>query len=239
MLAGFIASLLVRWALRALARPARRSCRWPPARSGGSRHRWPTSRSTSLALLTFLGVTYFVLDYIGVTFLAQRVAGDLLMAIACVRGVTALSKAYLAPENSRRRLVNMDDFAAVEAERWVAVLLGLGLYGYFGLEAARRLGLPWTVHSFLNHLLFLVVAGLTIRAIYRLRAYLGVQHRAVGRAPGLEHGHRALPAVAGAGRQRPPRPGRLGGAGLSRLGGGRARRCHPADPRPAGDRSWP
>ena len=76
----------------------------------------------------------------------------------------------------------MDDFAAVEAERWVAVLLGLGLYGYFGLEAARRLGLPWTVHSFLSHLLFLVVAGLTIRAIYRLRAYLGVQHPAVGRA---------------------------------------------------------
>lgn len=172
-LAGLVASLVVRMALR------------------GWRARLvalPVAAKTKLrvkatlaclvvdlaALLTFLGVTDLVLGYTSVSFLAQRVAGELLVAIASVRGATALSKAYLAPENGRRRLSGMDDAAAVEAERWVAVLLGLGLYGYFGLEAALRLGLPWTVHGFLLHLLFLVVAGLTIRAIYRLRAYLGV-----------------------------------------------------------------
>ena len=133
-----------------------------------------------VALVTFLVVTYVVLRYTAVSILAQRVAGDILTAIAGVRGATALSQAYLAPENPRRRLADMDDAAAIEAERWLASLLGLAIYGYFGLEAARRLGLPWTVHAFLLHLLFFVVAVLAIRAIYRLRAYLGAADRALG-----------------------------------------------------------
>ncbi len=126
-----------------------------------------------VALATFLLVTYVVLRYTAVSLLGQRVAGDILTAIAWVRGVTALSKAYLAPENARRRLAKMNDAAAREAERWVGTLLGLAFYGYCGLEAARRLGLPWTVHAFLQHTLFLVVAAVAIWAIYRLRAYLG------------------------------------------------------------------
>ena len=114
VLAGFVASLLVRWALR---RWRARETELPLVASKKRRIKASLAYLAVdlLALLTFLGVTYFVLDYIGVTFLAQRVAGELLMAIACVRGATALSKAYLAPENSRRRLVHMDDFAAVEA----------------------------------------------------------------------------------------------------------------------------
>ena len=155
-------------------------------------------------------------------------------AIACVRGATALSKAYLAPENSRRRLVHMDDFAAVEAERWVAVLLWAGplrLFRARGGAAARaaldrpQLSQPPAVPGRRrpDHQGDRPPARLSRRAA-----------PAVGRAPGLEHGHRALRAMAGAGRQQPPRPGRLGGARLSRLGGGRARRCHPADPWPAG-----
>ena len=106
------------------------------------------------------------------------------VSIACVRAVTALSKAYLAPENARRRLSGMNDAAATEAERWIATLFGLAFYGYFGLAAARRLGLPWTVHGFLAHALFFLVAVLTIRAIYRLRAYLGAAIERWGEASG-------------------------------------------------------
>ena len=42
-----------------------------------------------------------------VSILAQRVAGDILFAIAGVRGITALSRAYLAPKNPRRRLARL------------------------------------------------------------------------------------------------------------------------------------
>lgn len=170
---GFLASLVVRYILRGWRQ---RKTALPLAAKTSKRIKASfVYLAVDLAALgTFLAVTYFVLDHIGVSFLAQRVAGELLIAIAAVRGVTALSKAYVAPENSRRRLIGMDDAAALETARWVALLMGLGLYGYFGLEAAQRLGLPWTVYGFLQHVLFLVVAGLTIRAIYRLRAYLGV-----------------------------------------------------------------
>ena len=113
----------------------------------------------------------------------------------------------------------MDDAAALEAQRWVAVLFGLGLYGYFALEAARRLGLPWTVHGFLMHTLFFVVAVLAIRAIYRLRAYLGAAIERWGAASGS--GPRPLSALASLLRDRAPRARRLGGAGLPRLGGRR------------------
>lgn len=170
---GCLASLLVRYLLRGWRQ---RQTTLPLAARTSKRIKASLVYLTVdlAALVTFLAVTYFVLDHLGVSFLAQRVASELLIAIAVVRSVTALSKAYVAPENSRRRLIDMDDAAALETARWVALLMGLGLYGYFGLEAARRLGLPWTVYGFLQHVLFFIVAGLAIRAIYRLRAYLGV-----------------------------------------------------------------
>lgn len=186
VLGGFIASLAVRVTLRGWRN--RRGDLPPEARRKSRLKASLANLIVNLAALaTFLVVTYVVLRYTAVSILGQRVAGDILTAIACVRGATALSKAYLAPENARRRLANMDDAAANEAERWVAVLFGLAFYGFFGLEAARRLGLPWSVHAFLIHTLFFVVAALTIRAIYRLRAYLGaaIERWGTAASPGI------------------------------------------------------
>ena len=183
VLAGFAASLVVRLLLR----------RWRDRRGGlpleATRHARLRASLAHLAvnlaaLLTFLVVTHFVLSYTAISILGRRVAGDILVSIACVRMVTALSKAYLAPENARRRLSAMNDAEATEAERWMVTLFGLGLYGHFGLTAARRLGLPWSVHGFLSHLLFFIVAVLTMRAIYRLRAYLGAAIERWGEASG-------------------------------------------------------
>ena len=171
-IAGFLASLLVRLLLR----------RWRDARTSlplAARSKARIKGSLAYlsvdlaALITFLSVTYGALAYTSVSILARQVAGDILIAIAAVRGITALSRAYLAPENPRRRLAKLDDAAAAAVQWWLALLLGLSIYGYFGLEAARRLGLPWTVHAFLTHILFFVVAMLAIKVIYGLRANLG------------------------------------------------------------------
>ena len=43
------------------------------------------------------------------------------------------------------------------------------IYGYYALEAGRQLGLPWTIHGFLLHLLFLVVALMLTMLIVRSR----------------------------------------------------------------------
>jgi small-conductance mechanosensitive channel len=172
VLAGFLASLIV----RALLRGWRQRLEDLPLEARRKRRVKASLAHLAVnlaALLTFLAVTYVVLSYTAVSILGRRVAGDILIAIAWVRSVTAFSKAFFAPESPRRRLANLDDAAAIESNRWVAVLFGLGFYGYYGLEAARRLGLPWTVHAFLTHVLFFVVTALAIWAIYRLRTFLG------------------------------------------------------------------
>jgi small conductance mechanosensitive channel len=172
VLAGFFASLLVRLLLRgwrdrlsALPLAARRKAKLKASLAHLA--------VNLLALGVFLAITYAVLAYGDVSLLARRIAGDVLVAIACVRGLTALSSALLAAENPRRRLVDLDDALAVRVQRWLSLLLGLSFYGYFALNAARRLGLPWTVHGFLLHILSAVVAGLLITVIYRLRGHVG------------------------------------------------------------------
>ena len=130
VLAGFIASLVVRAILRGWR--DRRGLLPLEARRKARLRASAAHLAVNLAaLITFLAVTYVVLSYTAVSILGQRVAADILFSIACVRAVTALSKAYLAPENARRRLSAMDDAAAIEAERWVATLFGLGLLRLF------------------------------------------------------------------------------------------------------------
>lgn len=125
------------------------------------------------ALLVFLLVTWAVLAYGDTTPIAGQIAGDALLAIGAVRGLTSLSKALLAPENPRRRLpAAIDDALARGIQRWLTLLLGLAFYGHAALRAAERLGLPWTVQGFLRRLLFLVVAVLLVVQIYRLRGHL-------------------------------------------------------------------
>lgn len=122
-----------------------------------------------LALTIFLVVTDTVLRLGNSTFLTRLMAGDVLTAVGCVRSLSAVSKALLAPENGRRRLVALDDGMARHLHRWLVWILGLAVYGHYALQATDRLGLPWTVEGFLTHLLFLVVTGLVILQIYRLR----------------------------------------------------------------------
>ena len=78
----------------------------------------------------------------------------------------------------------MDDAEAIEAERWAATLFGLGLYGYFGLARGAPTGTALERARVPSHVLFFLVAALTIRAIYRLRAYLGAAIERWGEASG-------------------------------------------------------
>ena len=113
VLGGFLASIAGPRPSAPLAQSSRRSAARGPAQVPPQGFARP-SVVNLVALATFLVVTYVVLRYTAVSILVQRVAGDILTAIAGVRGATALSKAYLAPENSRRRLADMDDAAAIE-----------------------------------------------------------------------------------------------------------------------------
>jgi small conductance mechanosensitive channel len=94
--------------------------------------------------------------------------------------ITAASRALLATRNARARLVPLSDAQARTTRRWVSILSGVAIYGYVYLSAALRLGLPWTVHGFLLHLLFLVVTILLVVTIFRVRAHVAALIRAFG-----------------------------------------------------------
>ena len=122
-----------------------------------------------IALTVFLLVTDMALRLGNTTALSRLMASDVLTAVGCVRGLTAISKAVLAPENGRRRLVALDDTTARHLHAWLSWVLGLAIYGHYALQATGRLGLPWTVRGFLAHVLFLAVTCLIVFQIYRLR----------------------------------------------------------------------
>ncbi len=133
-----------------------------------------------LGLLSFLGVTYAALQLFDVTYLARAVALDLLGGAALARMITAASRALLATRNPRARLVPLSDAQARATRRWVSILSSVAIYGYVYLSAALRLGLPWTVHGFLLHLLFLVVTILLVVTIFRVRGHVAALIRAFG-----------------------------------------------------------
>lgn len=125
------------------------------------------------ALAALLAVAYGVVHLSGVSVLAERVADDILTGVALAGSLRATVAAVLAGDNPRRRVMPLDDEVATAAQSWLRGLLGLSIYGYFVLEAARRLGLPWAVHGFLLHFLFFVVTAIIVYLIYRLRNEFG------------------------------------------------------------------
>lgn len=151
------------------------------------------------ALLAFTAVTYAALRWLEVTLLARIVARDVLVGVALARGLTALARAVLSADNPPARLVPLTDDQATATRRWLGLVIGLAVYGQAALAAALRLGLPWTVHGFLLHLLFLVVTVLVVAAIIRSRTYVAALVR--GLAASLASGrdgqggrlHRLIP----------------------------------------------
>ncbi|MFW5680438.1 MAG: mechanosensitive ion channel domain-containing protein [Pseudomonadota bacterium] len=100
----------------------------------------------------------------------QAVAVALVTGFAFVTAGTALLRAVLNYRNPHMRLVPLEPAAGAELQRGLVRVVAVGGYGYFGLEAARALGLPWTLHGFLLHLLFLATFLFYVRLVLRFRS---------------------------------------------------------------------
>ncbi|MCC2662811.1 MAG: mechanosensitive ion channel [Geminicoccaceae bacterium] len=101
---------------------------------------------------------------------ARAVAQPLIQAVILARLSVALARLIFAPKAPALRLLPIPDAAADHGFRWTRRLTALTIYGYCALEAADALGLPWTIHGFLLHLLFFVVVLMVITMIVRSRA---------------------------------------------------------------------
>jgi small conductance mechanosensitive channel len=82
----------------------------------------------------------------------------------------ALARMIFAPKTSKLRLLPISATAAANGFRWLRRLTSTTIYGYFALEAGRQLGLPWTIHGFLLHVLFFSIVLMVMTIIVRGRA---------------------------------------------------------------------
>ena len=166
---GFAASLVVRLPAARLARAAA-TCPWRPRESkADSRRRWPISLVNLLALLAFLARHLRRARLHASSILARAVAGDILIAAAIARVVTAAEQgATSRPRTRARRLCRHGRRrrarGASAGWRRCSAWRSTATSG-----SRRRAGsaCPGPCTRFLLHLLFLVVAVLAISAIYR------------------------------------------------------------------------
>jgi small conductance mechanosensitive channel len=97
------------------------------------------------------------------------VTRSLVEGLAFVTAVTAVMRAVLNVRNPHMRLFPVEESVGLDIQRSILRAVAVGGYGYFALQAARALGLPWTVHGFLEHVLFFVTFLLYLRLVLRFR----------------------------------------------------------------------
>ena len=100
---------------------------------------------------------------------ARAVVLPLIHAVILERVGLALARMIFAPKTPKLRLLPISDAAAADGFRWLRRLTATTIYGYFALEAGRQLGLPWTIHGFLLHVLFFGILLMVMTIIVQSR----------------------------------------------------------------------
>jgi len=127
------------------------------------------------AVVRILPIALFVLTAAALMFslnlgaYTAAVTRSLVEGLAFVTAVTAVMRAVYNVRNPHLRLLPVDEATALSVQRSSIRVLAVGGYGYFGLQAARALGLPWTLHGFLEHVLFFITFLFFVRLVLRFR----------------------------------------------------------------------
>jgi small conductance mechanosensitive channel len=122
-----------------------------------------------LPIVAFVGAIFAAAAAVQPSALVRSVMLPLLQGFVLAGVTIAVARVLFAPGNGAIRLVPLGDEAADHAFRAVRRIARTAIYGYFVLEAAQRLGMPWALHGFLLHLLFLIVLGMAIAVVVRYR----------------------------------------------------------------------
>lgn len=114
----------------------------------------------------------------------ERMAATLLVgAFAAVRTVMVAARLLASPRLPALRLIPVDDETAEYLVIWVRRLAGVGVFGWFAAEAARRLGLPAGVHLMGLHALGLVIAAMLVIFIAQNRRTVAERLRDTSERP--------------------------------------------------------
>jgi small-conductance mechanosensitive channel len=122
-----------------------------------------------MPVVAFAIAAYGTLGMLEMQNLGRLVVLPLVNAVILVRSGIAFLRVTLAPKAPTVRVLPLADPGAIYANRWLRRLLATSVYGYFILLAAKHLGLPWTLHGLLVHLLFFAIAVMVMTIIVQRR----------------------------------------------------------------------
>jgi small-conductance mechanosensitive channel len=83
--------------------------------------------------------------------------------------VLAIGRILFSPRTASYRVLPVEDHAAWRAFRRLRGLALLAIWGGVLLEVARVLGMPWTLHSFLTHVVYAALALLAVVTVQQWR----------------------------------------------------------------------
>jgi len=164
---SFVAQWLARWVL---SRP-RRAIEATASDSWLARTGYLVAMTLLelVPLAVFVGVAYGLLPLTEPRPVMRLVALAMINANLVGQGVVVVARLLLAPTAPSLRLFRMGDETANYLFIWSRRFAYFIVYGYFGLEAARLLGLPPGAHTMLLKLLGLIVTLLLIVLILQNR----------------------------------------------------------------------
>jgi len=164
---GYAALWLVRLAL---LRPRRRLATQTPERWV----RLPLLTSAAILDLipisAFAAIAYLALGALSPMPTTRLVALAWVHAVILVHLAQVLARAVFAAGSPGLRLPQVDDAAAGQGETWVRRFALVGIYGYFGIQAAVFVGLPPGGFDALVRVLALVILAMLALLIVQLRA---------------------------------------------------------------------
>ncbi len=122
-----------------------------------------------VCVTAFAVVSYCILAFLEPTYTARLVALTLINAYILTGVVLALARMILVPGVPSLRMVPLEDATAASIYVWLRRIASLGVYGYFGIEAARLLGLPLILGKAFRKLLGLVITVILVRFVLKKR----------------------------------------------------------------------
>jgi len=184
LVAGLVAEWIVKWILR---RPRTAL----EARQGGPLMlvAYAILRFVMLVvpIAAFAAAAYGALSFVEPRFVTRIVAVTVINANIIARVVTMAARVTLAPTAPNLRVIRLGDQAAAYWFVWVRRLTILVVYGYFIIEAAYILGLPYTAYREVLELWGLVVLGVVIVLLMQIRGDVAKMIRG-----NIETGHLAI-----------------------------------------------
>jgi moderate conductance mechanosensitive channel len=123
-----------------------------------------------LPIAVFATVASIVLPLTDPTQTTRLVTLAIVNANVLVRFVIALARMLLTAKVAGSRLLPLREETGAYLVVWVRRLTVVTVYGYFSIEAARLLGLPWSGHQVLMRLLGLLVAAMLVVFVLQNRS---------------------------------------------------------------------